>query len=43
MDFENGMISVIKEMVSSVKNSDCLFHLGQAIDRKIAKLGLKNS
>ena len=40
-DFEQASISAARSQFPNAKISGCLFHLGQAIQRRIAEEGLK--
>lgn len=40
LDFEQALITAVKLVIPTAKVSGCLFHLGQAIQRKIAEKGL---
>ena len=41
-DFELGSINAFRNIFPNVRISGCLFHLGQSIQRKVAKMGLKS-
>ena len=42
-DFETAAISGLRTTFSSARISGCMFHLGQAVDRKIKEQGLMNT
>jgi len=42
VDFELGLHKGFKKIFSNVELIDCLFHYKQTLNRKTAKLGLKN-